>query len=188
MHSDLGRGILIDGGDCVGCVGEAARAEAAVPERTAQKEYDADERLKYLRPWNACLGAVKMAKREVLRGVGTKIVSLSGGDTDKISERVIIEAARQKDETALNIMQSVSVTLGLRIAYLINLFAPQVVVIGGGPENAPEITFPLVKKMVDRLSLKELSGSVKILPTATPEDSLCMGAAALAVREVFLKA
>ena len=121
------------------------------------------------------------------RGVGTKIVSLSGGDINKITEAIMIDAARQNDETALNIIQSVAITIGLRIAYLINLFGPEVVVIGGGPEKAQDLTFPFINKMVKRLSLKKYADTVKIIPCSLGDDGLCMGAAALAVREVFLK-
>jgi predicted NBD/HSP70 family sugar kinase len=184
IHSDLGRGILVDGGDCIGCV--AQPVEGAAGSR-AEARAESGEGIRYLDPWDETLGAVMMAKREVLRGVGTKIVSISGGNVKQITEATIIQAARQNDETALNIMQSIAVTLGMRIAYLINLFDPQAVIIGGGLEKAEEIVLPLIKKMVCRLSLKRLSGAVRILPASTPEDSLCMGAAALATREIFLK-
>lgn len=180
IHSDLCRGIFIDGDICTGCFDSSDEAEASVP--SAQTD-----RLKYLNPWSPYLGMVETAKREVARGVGTKIVSLSDGDIEKITEAVMIDAARQDDETALNIVQSVAITMGLRIAYLINLFGPEVVVIGGGPEKARDLTFPLINKMVKRLSLKKYVNTIKIIPSSLGDDGLCMGAAALAVREVFLK-
>jgi predicted NBD/HSP70 family sugar kinase len=176
VHSDLGRGIFIDGDICTGCAdspGETERSPA--------------DNVKYLDPWSPYLGMVETVKREVVRGVGTKVVSLSGGDIGKITESVIIDAARQNDETALNIRHSVAITMGLRIAYLINLFGPDVVVIGGGPEKAQDLTFPLINKMVKRLSLKKYADTIKIIPCSLGDEGLCMGAAALAVREVFLK-
>jgi glucokinase len=143
--------------------------------------------LKYLSPWNRYLGVVEMAKREVERGVGTKVVSLSGGDVDKVTEAVVVDAARQNDETALNIVQSVAINLGLRTAYLINLFHPDMVVISGGPEKASELTLPLINKMIKRLSMRKYADTIKIIPSTFGEDGICLGASALAVREVFLK-
>jgi predicted NBD/HSP70 family sugar kinase len=186
VYSDLCRGIFIDGDICAGCAGDTGETE--VPQAPVTDELRAySEKLKYLKPWSPYLGMVATAKREVERGVGTKIVSLSGGDIEKITEEVMIDAARQNDETALNIVQSVAITTGLRIAYLINLFGPDVVVVGGGLERAQDLTFPLISKMVKRLSLKKYADSIKIIPCALGNDGLCMGAAALAVREVFLK-
>jgi glucokinase len=169
IHSDLGHGIFIDGDIFMGCTDSPGDKE------------------RYLAPWSSYLGIVETAKREVARGVGTKVVSLSGGDIGKITEAVMIDAARQNDETALNIVQSVSITIGLRTAYLINLLGPDVVVIGGGLEKAEDLTFPLINKMVNRLSLKKYADTVKIIPCSLGDDVSCMGAAALAVREVFLK-
>lgn len=185
MHSDLGRGIFMSEDRCAGfsdeISGEDNRSAVSADETHDDKE-------KYLRPWSDYMSIVETAKREVLRGVGTKIVSLAGGDIGKVTESVVLEAARQKDETALNIVQGVAINLGLRISYLINLFGPEAVVFGGGMEDARDIAFPLIKKMVSRLSAKKYANTVKILPSSLGKDGLCMGAAALAVREVFLKA
>lgn len=188
MYTDLGRGVFIEDDLPVGCIGIMGQMQNAgsAPEDASAQAYA--EKIRYLNPWSKYLGIVDTARREVSRGVGTRIVSLSGGDVDGITEDVVIEAARQKDETALNIIQSVSVNLGLRTAYLINLFGPDVVVVAGGPEKASDMTFPPIMKMVERLSMKKYNRSVKMMPSGLGEEGLCLGAAALAVREVFLKA
>lgn len=190
IYSDLCHGIFIDGDICTGCIGILGETEeplAPAVDMGAAVSSAQVERLKYLSPWSPYLGMVETAKREVVRGVGTKIVSLSGGDIDKVTEDVMIDAARQNDETALNIIQSVAITIGLRTAYLVNLFGPEVVVIGGGPEKARDLMFPFINKMVKRLSLKKYADNVKIVACSLGDEGLCMGAAALAVREVFLK-
>ena len=188
VHSDIGRSTIIDGDICTGCIGDPGEME--VPENTGRADESEPyaDKLKYLNPWSPYLGMVETAKREVARGVGTKIVSLSGGDIEKITEAVVIDAARQNDETALNIVQGVSINMGLRIAYLINLFGPEAVVVGGGLEKAQDLTFPFIDKMVKRLSLKKYNNAVRIVPSSLGEEGLCLGASALAVREVFLKA
>jgi len=188
VHSDVGRGIIIDDETCTGCPADSGEIEepAAAAEEGADLAYS--EKVKYLSPWSDYLGIIEMAKREVSRGIGTKIVSLSGGEIDKVTEKVVIDAARQNDETALNIIQSIAINLGLRISYLINLFGPQAVVIGGGTEAAPELTFPFINKMVKRLSLKKYNDTVRVMPSTLGKNGLSLGASALAVREIFLKA
>ena len=78
--------------------------------------------------------------------------------------------------------------LGIRIAYLVNLFNPEVVVIGGGVEKAREIILDPIRKTVKKLAFSEQANIVKIIPGAMGENSVSLGAASLAIREVFLKA
>jgi len=188
LHSDLGRGVIIDGEICIGCVDDSREPRPPAQAGEGGSESPDARKAKYLNPWNSCLGMVETAKREVARGVGTRIVSLAGSDIGNITESTVMDAAGQNDETALSIIQSVMISLGLRTAYLINLFAPDIVVIGGGPEKAPAMTVSLIDKMVKKLSAKEHIDKIKVIPSKSGEEGLCLGASALAVREIFLKA
>ncbi len=142
---------------------------------------------KYLRPWNESFGAVRLAKDDVARGVGTVIVELAGGRMENITEDTIIEAARRDDEVGLSIMRSVGMSLGLRIAYLVNLFGPSSVVIGGGIEKAGDMLLAPVKKTIKKLSLRDRADTVVVLPAVLGAEAVSMGAASLAAREVFLE-
>jgi len=142
----------------------------------------------YLKPWNESFGVVRLARDDVARGVGTSIVELAGGEMEKIDEDVIIEAARRNDEVGLSIMRSVGMILGLRIAYLVNLFGPSSVVIGGGIEKAGDMILAPIKKTIKKLSLRDMADTVVVLPAALGAEAVSMGAASLAAREVFLEA
>ena len=169
IHSDLGKGVMIE---CYTC----------------DVADDSSEKSKYLKPWPAMLGMVAMANREVSKGVGTRIVELASGKIENINEEIVIKAAAEKDEVASNIIYSVGINLGLRIAYLVNLFSPETVVIGGGADKAGEPMLDNIKKMVARLALTKFSKTVRIISGALKEDAVSLGAASLAVREIFLKA
>lgn len=141
----------------------------------------------YLRPWGEKLSAENMAKKEVARGVGTKIVHIAGAEIKSITEDSVIEAMKQDDEVASGIISSVAVNMGLRIAYLINIFTPKAVVIGGGIEKAGDALISGIKKMVARLAHASIAKKVSIVPSALGPDGPALGAAALAVRELFLR-
>ena len=143
---------------------------------------------KYLSPWKETFGVVDLAKSDVARGVGTSIVEIAKGKMENITEETVIEAAVNNDEVALSIMRSVGMSLGLRIAYLINLFGAESVVIGGGIERAGNLILEPIKKTVKKLSLKDYSSTVVIMPGALGEEAVSLGAASLASREMFLKA
>ena len=165
MYSDVGCGVFID--------------------ENGGRVSDGESR--YLSAWNDMLGVVNLAKYDVARGVGTNIVEIAKGKMENITEETVIEATENKDEVALSIMRSVGMSLGLRIAYLINLFNPKTVIIGGGIEKSGDLVLEPIKKTVKRLSLKDRSGSVVIMPGLLGEESVSLGAASLAAREIFIK-
>ena len=106
---------------------------------------------------------------------------------ENITEETVIEAARNNDEVALSIMRSVGMSLGLRIAYLVNLFSPKSIVIGGGIEKAGGLISEPIKKTVKKLSFKDRSSAVAIMPGILGDEAVSLGAASLAAREIFLK-
>jgi len=98
---------------------------------------------------------------------------------------MIIEAAKAKDKIAVEIIENAGVNLGVRIAYLINLFNPEVVVVGGGIEQAGELLLGSVRKTVRQLAFEEPANTVKIVPSRLGDSAVALGAAALVLREIF---
>ena len=166
IYSDIGCGVVVrEDGNRVSC-GES----------------------KYLSPWSEALGVLNLAKGDVARGVGTSIVEFAKGKMENITEETVTEAAKASDEVALSILRSVGMNLGLRIAYLINLFSPKSVVVGGGVEKAQGLVLEPIKKTVKKLALKDRLSAVTIIPGSLGEEAVSLGAASLAAREIFLEA
>ncbi len=188
MYSDVGCGIIIKGDAYLGAGGNAGEIRLSHEHISKEEELLFFKSSQYLKPWGMDLGISSMAKYEIEKGVGTKIVACAKGDLKKISTEVVIEAAKQDDEIAIDIVRNAGMNLGVRIAYLVNLFNPEVVVVGGGVEKAGEIILDPIRKAVKKLAFSEQAGIVKIITSALGEDSVSLGAASLAVREIFLKA
>jgi len=187
MHSDIGRGIVIKGIACFGSAGPNGEMQAITEKVPEEREDEFYEQSKYLRPWNRSLGIAYMAKKEVERGIGTKMVDLAKGQIENITQELVIKAAIEDDEVASNIIHSVGINLGLRISYLINLFNPEAVVIGGGIEKAGDLVLGPIKKIIQRLAFSKQASTVKIMPGSLGDDSISLGAASVAIREIFLK-
>jgi len=168
IFSSLGRGVMIK------------------KEEFFEESYS--EETKYLRPWDNSLGLIDRTRQEISRGVGTMVVDLVKADPERITEDIIIEAAKCDDEVALGIIQSSAASLGIRVSYLVNLFSPAAVIIGGGLENAGELMINGIKRALDKLIVKKLAGSVTVTPAVMGEDAVSVGAASLAIREIFLRA
>jgi glucokinase len=76
----------------------------------------------------------------------------------------------------------------MRIAYLVNLFKPAALIVGGGLETAGSMIMGPIEKTVRRFARSGDFASVKIFPGSIGEGAVSIGALSLAVREVFLNA
>jgi predicted NBD/HSP70 family sugar kinase len=183
VYSDVGCGIIIKGEIYCGAGGSAGEMQLTAdnPELPLQ-----DKDPSYLRPWGVDLGITQEARQILSKEkVDSKIMDLAGDDLDNITPDIIIEAAKAKDKIATEIIENAGANLGIRIAYLVNLFNPQVVVIGGGIEQAGELLLGPVKKTVRNLAFEEPANTVKIVPSRLGDSAVALGAAALVLREIF---
>lgn len=142
----------------------------------------------YLEAWAEGLSVVSMAKSIVKQGIGTKVVDMALGDVEKITLEIVIKAAEQKDELAIDLLKSSGTNLGVRVSYLINLFEPDLVIIGGGPEKAGALFLDAVQKGVKKFILQKMMDKVKLSPAVLGEDACVKGSALLAIREAFIEA
>lgn len=174
LHSDLGSGAVINRNIFV-----SGRDDEGTEDFTAER--------KYLRSWGPGLAISQIARRDVSKGVGTRIVNVAGGTIGGINMDAVIESARQGDQLALDIIHSTGINLGLRLSYLLNLFNPQIVIIGGGLEKAGELILNPIRKMIGELAFNKFK-DIMIAPSALDEYAVSIGASLLGLREVFLKA
>ena len=183
VYSDVGCGIIIKGEIYCGAGGSAGEMQLMTdnPEiPLAGKGAD------YLRPWGVDLGITEAAK-SILKKENTdsKMLDMAGGDVENLTADMVVEAAKAKDKIAMEIIENAGVNLGIRIAYLINLFNPEVVVLGGGIEQAGELLLGPVRKTVRGLAFEEPANTVKIVPSRLGDSAVALGAAALVLREIF---
>lgn len=115
------------------------------------------------------------------------VLELAGGNPENINFNTAIEAAGKGDALAKKILEDAGSYLGVKIAFLINLFNPEVVVIGRGIEKSGDIFFSAVRKSVRKWAYEESVKVVKILPTSLGEDVIAIGAGALVVQDIFAK-
>lgn len=188
VYSDVGCGIIIKGEVYCGAGGSAGEVQLMIDNPEIDKFNCWQKGPCYLRPWGVDLGLTEEAKKVVKTETTSKIYEKVKGKIEDISLDIIIEAAKEGDSVASNLIEDAGVNLGIRVAYFINLFNPEVVVIGGGVERAGELLLNPVKRTVKKLAFEEPASIVKIVPSILGENAVALGAASLVVREVFMKA
>ena len=181
LYSDLGWGIIIKGESYYG-VSEAEEMKAAG--RAGKNPED----LSYLRPFGVDLGIVSEARKIIDRGIGSDILKVANGKLKDVSLETIVKAREDGDRVANELVRTASVNLGTRTAYLINLFAPDVVFLGGGLEKLGDVFLSHVKDTIHKFALRELAEKTKVVIASLGGDAVALGAAAMVLRETFLDA
>ena len=93
--------------------------------------------------------------------------------------KAIFDAARKGDKTALAVVNQTARYLGLACASLINIFDPEMVIIGGGVAQAGEIPFRPLRQVVKPSIMKHPYRKPLIVRAKLGEDAGLLGAAAL---------
>ncbi|MDP8252783.1 MAG: ROK family protein [Candidatus Kaelpia aquatica] len=179
MYSGVGCGIVINGqiyGGTGGCAGELGLPTLGKEEKNRWRGLDR---------WEADLGLRAAAIEGVKEKSDSKILELARGDSSKIDFKSIIEAVRAGDELAVSLVKEAGEELGVRIAYLIQIFNPEVVVIGGGIERAGSVLLDVIKKTVRDKTFEEIGNQVRIVPTQLGENSVALGAVSLVIQHIF---
>ena len=186
MFSGVGCGIMINGEIYRGVSGCAGELSIYNPKDQDQKGFSCKVGQPcFLKRCDVDIGMFDSAIKEMGSKKDSKIWQLCGGSLDNLNLKHIFEAARSEDPLALEIVKSAARRLGIKVAFLVNLFNPQVVIIGGGLEEAGMPFMEEIKRTVSEWSFSEASSAVKIIPSRLGEDAVALGAANFIVREVF---
>lgn len=122
-------------------------------------------------------------RERVTRGVPTLIAELAGGVPERVTAKLVAEAAARGDAEAQHILAEAMEYLGLGIANLINLFDPELVVIGGGLTRLGERLFGPVRRVVAERAYVAKAHPVGIVPAALGDNVGVLGAAAVALTQ-----
>jgi glucokinase len=135
------------------------------------------------------LGVPETLKKILLQDpeAGSIIREISGGDLEKIDFNMTVEAAEKGDDAAKAALEEAGEYLGVKAAFLVNLFNPEVIVIGRGIEKAGDILLSAVRKSVRKWAYEETMKVTKILPTSLSDEAVAIGAGALVTQDMFIK-
>ncbi len=128
----------------------------------------------FFKPWPVDLGLIKKA-REI---VGEKT-------TEKISSLEDVWSLAYKYPSLKNLVNEAVKSLGIKIAFLVNIFNPEVVIIGGGMEKGG---FEFIEKIcfyIKEYAFEESSKDLKVMASTLGEKAAAIGAASVILRKVF---
>lgn len=113
------------------------------------------------------------------------IHDLVQGQLDRITFDLVLQAADANDSLALDTLREVARWLGIGIANLVNIFNPELIVLGGALARANQVMAPIVEATVHENALKQTHESLKIATSLFGEEACVVGAAAIVLDEIL---
>ena len=186
MFSGVGCGIVINGEVYRGTNGYAG--EVSIYNYKEQDLFNcAMGNDCFLKRWEMDLGIVDDVKSILSKDKenAAKFFKLTSSNINNVDLKSVFIAVRAKDPIATEALETAAKRLGIKIAYLVNLFNPQIVVIGGGFEEAGEDFLKHVNSTVKDWAFREATEDLKIVFSQLKENAVALGAATLVMQRVF---
>ncbi|MCD4684871.1 MAG: ROK family transcriptional regulator [Anaerolineae bacterium] len=130
-----------------------------------------------------------VAPRAIIRGIihalntgaPSMIPELVGGNYDLITMELVVDAANQGDQLALDTLADAAAHLGSGIANLVNIFNPGLIVLGGAMLLAGAYLLPPISRIVTAEALPDMSRMVALTLSALGVNACPKGAVAMVI-------
>lgn len=122
---------------------------------------------------------IKYAQKLMREGDRGLLYHLTGGEPDKVTAKLVFQAYTQKDEMARNVIDRFIKYLAIGMANLVNIFDPQVFVIGGGVSLSLELYREKLMQEISRNLIFKDIPYAGIVGAKFNNDAGFMGAAML---------
>ncbi|MCI8691935.1 MAG: ROK family protein [Lachnospiraceae bacterium] len=110
---------------------------------------------------------------------------LCGESPEKLNGRIIFDAYRRADRTAVKTVKKYAEYLSEGLANIINILQPQVLCIGGGISRSGDILIPLLQELVkDRIYSRDSARNTVLTAAKLDNDAGIIGAAKLGLCDV----
>ncbi|MFH1232217.1 MAG: ROK family protein [Planctomycetota bacterium] len=123
-----------------------------------------------------CLEALVGAPAIVREFIKPKTISTV---SFQITAKTVFDAARRGNKIARKVVYQTACYLGYAIASLVNIFDPEIIVIGGGIAQAGKIIFQPISNIVKTNVMMHPFRVLRIVPAKLGENAGILGAAAL---------
>lgn len=138
--------------------------------------------------WNTMVNfkaAVSRIQSKIDAGESSCVLEFCNHSLNDLSLNLFIEAVRQGDSVAVGALKETGKWLGIGIANLINLFNPDLIVLGGPLSQAFHLVYPIIQSEVDQRALPWQRNSCQIKPSRYRQDACLIGAVATVIWNIF---
>jgi glucokinase len=182
LSTGIGAGILIDGKIYTGAIGAAGEVGHMTIDDNGPICNCGNKGC-----WETLASGTALAKearRRIVGGVRTSILEYAEGDIEKVTPQAIDRAAQRGDSLARELIARTGYYVGVGLANLINIFNPELIVIGGGLSNIGDMLLKPAFRVAEERAFREAFQAVRFASAELGPNSGVLGAAAFAVQEM----
>ncbi len=106
-------------------------------------------------------------------------------ETPPLRPELIYELAKKGDPDCITIVSEVATFIGIATANVINLLAPDMIVLAGSIDNVASITIDIIKQQIEQRALPRLRQDLPLRIATAKEKAPLLGAAVLVARREF---
>jgi glucokinase len=119
------------------------------------------------------------------KSLAQEFFKLTSSNIKNVDLKSVFIANRNNDAIARIVLDKAAKRLGIKIASLVNLLNPEVVVIGGGLEEAGEEFLNRINLTIKDWAFREVTEDLKVIYSELRENAVAIGAASLVTQKVF---
>ncbi len=186
FYSEVGASLILNGQIYWGSGGSAGQLGLFVSSDDDYLSWINSPQFLISRTWD--LGLAAHAKKLVAEGHPTALHDVIDREPERVTLTSVLQTALDGDQLACELIEHAAMQLGIRIAYLINVLNPEVVVIGGGIERAGSLLLEPVWRTVKKYAYEGPANLVDVLPGQLGENAVALGASCWMIREIFTQA
>jgi glucokinase-like ROK family protein len=127
----------------------------------------------------------RMAREGMQSGQDTLLKELSGRELEKIEPHEVIEAANEGDQYAIQILAETGRNLGKGIAMLIQLFNPELIIIGGKMAEARQYITTPIQQSINTYCMTQLRERTVIALSKLGQEAGILGPVAAVMENIF---
>lgn len=128
---------------------------------------------------------LRLVQRSLDSGQPSCLNATGNGEVEPLTFENVIAAAEAGDGVALAALQSVGEQLGIGVANLVNVFNPELIVLGGALNLTGKFLLPVMAASIERNALGPLKDLVRVTGSAYGADACVMGAVALVLDDIL---
>jgi glucokinase len=120
------------------------------------------------------------AVRRIKTGERSSLTKIVEGGVENITAEEVSIAAQDGDSLALEVITQAATYLGVGLLNLVNIFNPEMIIIGGGMSRMGDLLLEPARQVVRERAYQLLSGAVRIVVAELGDNAEILGAAAFA--------
>lgn len=125
----------------------------------------------------------KEAIRRVSQGGKSSLTEIVGGKVENITAEEVSLAAQGGDSLALEVISTVAGYLGVGMVNLVNIFDPEMIIVGGGLVKMGDLLLSPARQVVRERAFTLSAQAVRIVPAQLGDDAGVLGAAVFAFQQ-----